>query len=167
VTDFETTSPTDQPSDMQPSEIPKEILPANAPYASPVTRFLAFVIDTGILTVSGTMIWKYYTSSSGLTPEELKAQTIVPELLQALMNFFYKPIFESSVWQATPGKKLFRLKVTDLCGQRIGLGRAVLRHLAWMLSALPLLFGYIMAFLTIRKQCLHDKIVKTVVIKAN
>jgi uncharacterized RDD family membrane protein YckC len=134
------------------------------PYGNPVFRLLAFLIDTVILSTLGSFLWSYYTSSSGLSPQELKAQTIVPELLQALMNFFYKPLFESSVWQATPGKRVFSLKVTDIYGERIGLGRAVLRHLAWILSGLLLLVGYFMALFTVRKQCLHDKIVKTVVL---
>jgi uncharacterized RDD family membrane protein YckC len=38
--------------------------------------------------------------------------------------------FESSKWQATPGKRLFGLSVTDEQGRRIGLWRATRRFAA-------------------------------------
>jgi len=63
---------------------------------------------------------------------------------------------ESSEWQATIGKHLFGLRVTDTNGQRISFWRAVWRNFAKIFSAIILFIGYMMCGWTERKQCLHD-----------
>ncbi len=68
---------------------------------------------------------------------------------------------ESSRLQATLGKKLLKVKVTDLDWQRIGFGRATGRYWAKLLSAIILLIGFIMAALTQQKQALHDMMAGT------
>ena len=51
---------------------------------------------------------------------------------------------ESSSYQATLGKMVCGMKVTDLYGNRISFGRATGRHFAKSLSAMLLGVGYIM-----------------------
>jgi len=63
---------------------------------------------------------------------------------------------ESSEWQATIGKHLMGLRVTDTNGQRISFWRAVWRNFAKIFSAIILFIGYMMCGWTERKQCLHD-----------
>ena len=46
-----------------------------------------------------------------------------------LFTFIYNPLFESSSYQATPGKMFFRLVVVSTSGKRISFGRALLRNL--------------------------------------
>ena len=77
----------------------------------------------------------------------------------------YWALMESSRWQATIGKKLLGLRVTDLQGQRIGFGRASGRHWAKLISNLTLLMGYAMAGFTEKKQALHDMIARCLVLK--
>lgn len=72
--------------------------------------------------------------------------------------------FESSSWQATPGKRAMGMVVVDTNGRRITLGKAIGRYFAKILSALILLIGYIMIAFTERKQGLHDLIVGTLVV---
>jgi uncharacterized RDD family membrane protein YckC len=86
-------------------------------------------------------------------------------LIGALVALVYATAFESSVWQATPGKILLRLRVTDLAGQRLTPTRALLRHLAQALSLATLLVGFVMAAFTRRRQCLHDKLAGTLVVR--
>ena len=73
--------------------------------------------------------------------------------------------FESSSWQATPGKRALGLIVTDTEGRRISPARAVGRYFGKILSGLILLIGYIMIAFTERKQGLHDFLAGTLVVK--
>jgi len=72
---------------------------------------------------------------------------------------------ESSVWQATLGKKTLGLRVTDLQGNRISFGRASGRFFGRIISGLTLFIGYIMAGFTEKKQALHDIIASCLVIR--
>lgn len=78
-------------------------------------------------------------------------------------SWLYEAAMESSSRQATLGKMVLGMKVTDLQGNRISFARATARHFSKYLSALILLLGYIMAGFTERKQALHDMIAGTVV----
>jgi uncharacterized RDD family membrane protein YckC len=78
-------------------------------------------------------------------------------------SWLYEAFMESSSYQATLGKMIFGMKVTDLAGNRISFERATGRHFAKWLSAMILLIGYIMVGLTERKQGLHDLLAGTLV----
>jgi len=71
-------------------------------------------------------------------------------------TWLYFALMESSPWQATLGKKLLGLYVTDLQGQRLTLGRATGRTLAKYLSVMTAGIGYLLCGFTERKQALHD-----------
>jgi uncharacterized RDD family membrane protein YckC len=66
---------------------------------------------------------------------------------------------------ATPGKMALGLKVIRADGGPIGVGRAVGRYFAKMLSAIILLIGYIMAGFDSQKRALHDYICDTRVVR--
>ncbi len=66
--------------------------------------------------------------------------------------------------QATPGKKVVGVRVTDERGARIGFGRATGRYFAKILSSLILCIGYIMVAFTRRRQGLHDLMAGTLVV---
>jgi uncharacterized RDD family membrane protein YckC len=72
---------------------------------------------------------------------------------------------QASGMQATVGKLLLGLKVTDAQGGRASAGRVLLRELGKIASAIPLFIGYLLAAFTGRKQALHDMIASTVVVK--
>ncbi len=80
-------------------------------------------------------------------------------------SLVYFPIFESSLWQATPGKRTLNLVVTDEFGQRIPLGRAIGRYLGRLLSGLILGIGFLIMLGDPKRQTLHDKIARTLVVK--
>ena len=117
-----------------------------------------------------------------LCPKIKKIQTLVAtvfwtkksgniELLGGMIGFLvgwlWFTIPESSKWQATVGKKMLGLKVTDENGERIGFGRANARYWSKIISFLVLCVGYLMVAFTERKQGLHDKIAGTLVVKVN
>jgi len=87
------------------------------------------------------------------------------------MVFFISGVYnvatESSGLRGSLGKRALGLRVTDHDGRRIRAGRAVVRHLARLLSGLPWMFGYLMAGFTAKKQALHDFVAGTVVIIAD
>jgi len=84
-----------------------------------------------------------------------------------LGSWLYYAYCESSEWQATPGKKVLNVIVTDLNGNRISFGRASGRFFAKMISGLiPLGIGYIMAGFTDKKQALHDMIASCLVLRS-
>ena len=78
-------------------------------------------------------------------------------------SWLYEALMESSVRQATLGKMIFQMKVTDLSGNRITFARATGRYFAKWLSGLTLFIGYIIAGFTERKQALHDMVAGTLV----
>jgi uncharacterized RDD family membrane protein YckC len=78
-------------------------------------------------------------------------------------SWLYEAFMESSSYQATLGKMILGMKVTDLNGNRISFGRATGRHFAKWISGMILCIGYIMVGFTERKQGLHDLLAGTLV----
>jgi uncharacterized RDD family membrane protein YckC len=78
-------------------------------------------------------------------------------------GWLYGASMESSKYQATPGKMIFGMKVTNLQGQPLSFGLATGRHFAKILSGLTLCIGFIMVGFTEKKQGLHDMIAGTYV----
>lgn len=77
----------------------------------------------------------------------------------------YHASMESSSRQATVGKMLFRLHVTDTSGKKITLWRAYGRYFSKIVSSITLCAGYVAIGLTKKKQGFHDKIARTYVLK--
>jgi uncharacterized RDD family membrane protein YckC len=72
---------------------------------------------------------------------------------------------ESSSNQATLGKMVVGLKVTNMEGEPISFMNATGRYFAKIISAIILMIGYIMAAFNPKKQALHDQLAKTLVLK--
>lgn len=73
--------------------------------------------------------------------------------------------FECSHLQATPGKLLFELKVTDLKGNKITPERSLYRLVGKFLSGFLFCFGFFLCGITERKQTLHDILAHTLVLE--
>ncbi len=118
------------------------------PLATFWSRFAAFFFDSLIILIPGLLLnW------------------IVPGLGGLVALALYKPFFESSLLQATPGKALMGLRVITLQGERLTFKQAFIRYLSTLLSSALLMMGYIMAAFTLRHQALHDMIADTLVIR--
>ena len=81
------------------------------------------------------------------------------------ITILYFSLLESSSKQATVGKMVLGLKVTDLNGEKLDFVKALVRNLCKIISYLILCIGYIMAGFTEKKQALHDMIASTLVLK--
>ena len=86
-------------------------------------------------------------------------------MLYSVFYWLYFALFESSARQATPGKMMLGIFVTDLSGARISFLRALGRTLAKILSKLFCYLGYILAGVSSRSQALHDLLVGTLVLE--
>ena len=82
-----------------------------------------------------------------------------------IVNFIYHVVMEASPKQATYGKQILKIKVTDLLGERIDVARSLGRNVAKILSVLTLFIGYLYSFFNSKQQCLHDVVAGTLVIK--
>jgi uncharacterized RDD family membrane protein YckC len=81
-----------------------------------------------------------------------------------LTSWLYFSLQEIGLRQATPGKRLFKLIVTDLSGNRITFQQATVRYFSKYLSFYLFLMGYLMQPFTARKQALHDILAGTLVV---
>jgi uncharacterized RDD family membrane protein YckC len=83
-----------------------------------------------------------------------------------VVTWLYHALMESSEWQATVGKRMLGLVVTDMAGQRVSFARSTGRHFGKIITNLvPAFIGYIMAAFTERKQALHDMIAGCLILK--
>ena len=87
------------------------------------------------------------------------------KLVYMALGLAYGALLESSEKQATFGKQMMGIKVTDVDGRRIDVTKAVIRQVGKYVSGLILCIGYIMAFFTAKKQALHDLLAGTLVVK--
>lgn len=152
------------------------------PYAGFWARFAAYLIDGLILGIPFIFV-VMFVFMSGVLGMTLHRRPMDPReaavLLGPMFVFFflfflgfvvlqwlYFAVMESSVRQATFGKSVMSLRVTDDGGRRISFGRATGRFFAKIVSGMvPLLIGYIMAAFTEKKQALHDLIAGTLVLR--
>lgn len=79
--------------------------------------------------------------------------------------WLYFAVMESSSKQATLGKLILGLVVSDTAHQRIGFGKASGRHFGKLLAGAILGIGFLMVGITDRKQGLHDLMAGTLVIR--
>lgn len=133
-------------------------------FASFDQRLLASVIDYFFLTMGYVIfILLVFLFIEGKTQRMLVGVTLLP--LIPIAKFVYSSFAEASIKQATLGKRLLDIKVTDLMGNRIELGVSFGRNLAKAISVAPLFFGYLYSFLNKKQQCWHDIIANTLVVK--
>jgi uncharacterized RDD family membrane protein YckC len=138
-------------------------------YASFGRRFIAWVIDMLLIgIVQGILLEIYgfdWTSwSDGFIQQESR-EMYKGFGFSGLLSILYFTLFESSELQATVGKRLMGIQVTDYNGERITPIRALVRTLSKYLSRLIVMIGYLMAAFTEKNQALHDFIAATYVIE--
>jgi uncharacterized RDD family membrane protein YckC len=145
-----------------------EIVGGYTGYGSFWARFGAAFLDgliVGAINFGIGMAIGILLAVAKIDPNENPAVALLLNLIGLVISLSYNAGFISSASQATPGKMALGLKVTDLNGQRISLGRAIGRELGKILSGLILLIGYLMQPFTAKKQALHDMIAGTLVLK--
>lgn len=128
-------------------------------YAGFWARVAALIVDNAIVTIFGLALI-VGASFAG------EAATLIATLVCFLVALLYWPLLECSARQATFGKQLLGIQVTDMEGGRLSFVRSLLRNLAKIISSIPLCIGFLLAGFTARKQALHDMIVSCLVVRS-
>ena len=127
-------------------------------------RLLASVIDHFIIFGFYTIIiLTSYIFIQG--KDERISAFLIPFPVIFIVKLIYGIFAEASDAQATIGKRMLNIKVTDLEGTRISFGRSLSRNLSKIMSVIPVFFGYLYSFLNKKNQCWHDITADTLVIK--
>jgi uncharacterized RDD family membrane protein YckC len=153
-------------------------------YAGFWLRFVAYLIDNLLMSVGLGLIFiplaiatgaiasiEAIATSRGGEPNPgavmgIVSLTLTFAAVSLLLSWLYHAYFENCDWQATPGKRVLSIYVTDVNGQRISFMHATGRFFAKIVSGIiPFGIGYIMAGFTQRKQALHDMIASTLVVR--
>lgn len=136
-------------------------------YATTWKRVVAVFVDGIILKVLSAAVFMAVLAVS--SPADSPAIESFFELLDLglplLMYLAYYTVLESSEAQATLGKRLVGIRVTDLEGRRLSFGRAFGRACARFLSYLSFGIGLLIQPFTERKQALHDLLAGTIVVR--
>jgi len=129
-------------------------------------RVAASLIDSVILGVVGAILGIVLGVAmvSGGT-DDTEVVELTGNVVGIFLGWLYYALMESSSKQATIGKMVMGIKVTDLEGNQISFARASGRHFGKIISSLILAIGYLMMLWTEKKQTLHDKMAGCLVVK--
>jgi uncharacterized RDD family membrane protein YckC len=148
-------------------------------YAGLGRRFVAFIVDFIIIILFDLVAMAVLGLTRGIQNsyfyfvQHIAVDTLTPEgtmaallgsiiaaygMVLIVIPWLYFAGFESSRSQATPGKLLMHIVVTDMTGNKPTFARVTLRHFAKFVSALIVFIGFLMIGLTQRRQGLHDRI---------
>lgn len=117
-------------------------------YASLGIRFVAFFIDVLILLIPGGLL-----------------HFGIPFFGPVVVGLFYYPVLHASAMQATLGKKLMGIKVTDAHGQPLTLPMAILRYFVATASSCLFFVGHLLALFSEKRQAVHDLVADSVVVR--
>lgn len=123
-------------------------------YASFGKRLLANIIDYAFLFIFFGMITFATHLSIGI-------------ISAIILMWLYFSYMESSVYQATVGKRLLGLKVTDERLERISFPKACIRFLFKLLSLAMLGVGFLILLHPKKRKTFHDKFSNTFVLYEN
>jgi uncharacterized RDD family membrane protein YckC len=161
-----------QPPETIPELPPQTVTLVRLPYAGFWLRAVAFAVDTILLSVVLGSLASAYPDKFMVLPMPNDTSILaLPHLtglgfgVMFVVMWAYYAFFESSQWQATPGKRVLRLYVTDTEGRRITFWRASLRYFCRKISEITFLVGYFIAGFTEKKQALHDILANTLVMR--
>ncbi len=143
---------------------------AAADYTGLVTRAIGFGIDAVIIDLAAIVVVAIVALALSLFRVPSRIDTALAALGAAVFIVWgaaYFVTFWSTTGQ-TPGARMMRFRVLAPGAKRgrIGPRRALVRLLAMILAAIPLLAGYFMVLFDDRRRGLHDRIARTVVVDA-
>lgn len=128
------------------------------PKASVLYRFIAMIIDSVVVCVPFFVVLAILAKISMIL-------AIPFYIAFPIIFWLYYTKMESSEKQATIGKILMKIKVTDENGNRLTETQAATRAAARVLSGFTIV-GFLIPFVSETKQALHDVIAKTLVVES-
>jgi uncharacterized RDD family membrane protein YckC len=145
-------------------------------HAGFISRAIAFVLDIVVMSVAVVAavallqaLLGFFTLY-GLIGERVVQSSpfrdivvVVTALIGVGVTIGYPVVFWVLLGQ-TPGKLLMGVRIARTNGQRLTIGRALLRYLGYWLSAIPLGLGFFWVLVDDQRQGWHDKLADTYVI---
>lgn len=130
-------------------------------------RLVAFIIDLSIMFFITSFFWAILRLPIPVNSESFFSGSyfVFRNPLGIILGWLYYASFESSKLQATPGKAILGLKVTNENLDRIGFSQASGRFFGKIISGLIIGIGYLMIGFTKKEQGLHDLMAHTLVLK--
>ncbi len=116
-------------------------------------RLIAFVIDSIILSVIGSVLYYGGDATGGAA--------------SAIIGGAYYWYFLTAERGQTPGKRIMNIRVIKTDGSRITDKDALVRYVGYWVSAVFMLLGFIWAFFDRSSQAWHDKLAHTYVVWAD
>ena len=141
-----------------------------ADYTGLVTRAIGFGIDALIIDLAAVIVTGIIALALNLFDIPSKIDTALAAL-GAVVFIAWSAAYFITFWSTTgqtPGARIMRFRVLGPAAKRghITPRRALVRLLAMILAAIPLLAGYFMVLFDDRRRGLHDRLAHTVVIDA-
>lgn len=139
-------------------------------YTGLVTRAIGFGIDAVIIDLAAATVTAIVALALNLFNIPSKIDTALAAV-GAVMFIAWSAAYFVTFWSTTgqtPGARIMRFRVLAPGATRghIDPRRAVVRLLAMILAAIPLLAGYFMVLFDDRRRGLHDRLARTVVVDA-
>jgi uncharacterized RDD family membrane protein YckC len=143
----------------QGSYIPISSVSATWPVekASFMRRFLAYIIDLGVLGLAGACL----DFAVAPTPPPAVWRAITA----AIAAIYF--IWSYSISGQTLGKRVLQIKVISIDGSPLNWRKGLLRSAGYMASAFPLGLGFLWSIWDADKQAWHDKVAGTCVVPAS
>lgn len=140
-------------------------------YAGFVTRMVAFILDRFIIAVilAGAGFFVSFVIQTFQLSQVLGLRSLPQELAAALggaATAVFSILYDVGCWVLagqTPGKRFMGLLVVQTNGNRLKLGRALMRWLGYWISGI-LFLGFLWILLDGRRQGFHDKLARTLVV---
>jgi len=137
-------------------------------------RLKAIILDSIFIVLIFIFLAFIFSLFFRSNPDMLNSEASVPLIIGGVLFYIiglpvltilYLSLFESSIMQATPGKMIAQIVVTDYRGERASFLRCLVRNISRIISASIFMFGYLMVLFTDKQQTLHDIIAGTYVVK--
>ncbi|HEX9190706.1 MAG TPA: RDD family protein [Candidatus Deferrimicrobiaceae bacterium] len=151
----------------------------SAPYAGFWTRAAARIIDLVLILAAFNMVYLAdrlgsdagMWTGTGIGEGESAGSGFSPANVIRGLFFLFFPIFYyvylHGTYGQTFGKMALKIRVVNEDGSPLDYRKAVLRWLGYFLCDLTFNIGYVWAAFDHRKQGLHDKVCKTLVVRAD
>jgi uncharacterized RDD family membrane protein YckC len=147
---------------VQPEPTPSTL---EQPLASASSRILAALIDGSLLLAVDSVVVYLTLRLCGLTAAESAQLPLLPfTAFLMLLNGGYFVAF-TAVGGQSIGKMALGIRVVTQEDKSVSIGRAALRTLAYLVSALPLGAGFLPGVISADRLALHDRLAQTRVVR--
>jgi uncharacterized RDD family membrane protein YckC len=132
-------------------------------YAGLGARFVAAFLDSLVFSIP-VLILFFVLVVRGTDRQDVQKIALITQMGMPFVAAVYGTLMESGREGATLGKRAMSIRVTDLEGRPIGLGKALMRNI-YKAVPMVLFIGAILVLILPRKQGAHDIGAGTVVVK--